>query len=232
MIQVISCRKHVEMNYFILHKHLSSVWCYLVKGVFEKQSKKLYNWKLRTGLYSPQVNTDKQAQKIGELFQVAAGWKCKISRTYIIRHLTTLQKDVTSPNCYLEKGLQKCVLFVWKTKTREEDLFWWLFGVTVQKSDKILKDFYNLNSLIGHMVSKENNMFKYHNCKPRQSQKATTKPCDKGEVQSCKEPAQMKTKNVWKWLGGLCKIMMQLLQIIQVKRSGSRKRMQSGLVKL
>lgn len=31
---------------------------YLVEGVFEKQGKKFYNWKLRTGLNPPQVNTD------------------------------------------------------------------------------------------------------------------------------------------------------------------------------
>lgn len=46
---------------------------YLVEGVLEKQCKKLYNWKLRTGLNPPQMNTDKQAQKIGKLFQVTAG---------------------------------------------------------------------------------------------------------------------------------------------------------------
>lgn len=46
---------------------------YLVEGVLKKQRKKLYNWKLRTGLNPPQMNTDKQAQKIGELFQVTAG---------------------------------------------------------------------------------------------------------------------------------------------------------------
>lgn len=46
---------------------------YLVEGVLKKQRKKLYNWKLRTGLDPPQMNTDKQAQEVGELFQVTAG---------------------------------------------------------------------------------------------------------------------------------------------------------------
>lgn len=50
---------------------------YLVEGVLKKQGKKLNNWKLRTGLNPPQVNTDKQAQKICELFQVTARWKRK-----------------------------------------------------------------------------------------------------------------------------------------------------------
>lgn len=52
------------------HKHELN---YLVEGVLKKQCKKLYNWKLRTGLDPPQMNTDKQAQKICELFQVTAG---------------------------------------------------------------------------------------------------------------------------------------------------------------
>lgn len=67
---------------------MNNLWCilhkqitvqpndnYLVEGVLEKQGKKLYNWKLRTRLNPPQVDTDKQAQKICELFLVTAGRK-------------------------------------------------------------------------------------------------------------------------------------------------------------
>lgn len=46
---------------------------YLVEGVLKKQGEKLYDWKLRTGLNPPQMNTDKQAQEIGELLQVTGG---------------------------------------------------------------------------------------------------------------------------------------------------------------
>lgn len=46
---------------------------YLVEGVLKKQGEKLYNWKLRTGLNPPQMNTDKQAQEIGEFLQVTGG---------------------------------------------------------------------------------------------------------------------------------------------------------------
>lgn len=50
---------------------------YLVEGVLEEQGKKFYNWKLRTRLNPPQVNTDEQTQEICELFQVAVRQKEK-----------------------------------------------------------------------------------------------------------------------------------------------------------
>lgn len=46
---------------------------YLVEGVLKKQGEKLHDWKLRTGLNPPQMNTDKQPQEIGEFLQVTGG---------------------------------------------------------------------------------------------------------------------------------------------------------------
>lgn len=59
---------------------------YLVEGVFEKQTKKLYDRKLGARLDPSQVNTDKQAQKICKLFQVTV--ELKKNKKTLKRNLT------------------------------------------------------------------------------------------------------------------------------------------------
>lgn len=68
---------------------------YLVKCVLKKQRKKLNNWKLGTGFNPPQMNTDEQAQKIGELFQVTA----KRERTQILRELLHIRAERLEVPC-------------------------------------------------------------------------------------------------------------------------------------
>lgn len=68
---------------------------YLVECVLKKQSKKLNNWKLRTGFNPPQMNTDEQAQKIGELFQVTA----KRERAQILRELLRIRGERLALSC-------------------------------------------------------------------------------------------------------------------------------------
>lgn len=79
--EIILYRKNSEI-FGVLQKHIFMTfdwpnWLYLVEGILKKQGKKLYNWKLRARLDPPQVNADKEAQEISELFQVTAGWKRK-----------------------------------------------------------------------------------------------------------------------------------------------------------
>lgn len=70
---IVRKRLHAVTDFILKKINSHEELHYLVEGVLEKQGEKLYNWKLRTGLNPPQMNTDKQAQEIGEFLQVTGG---------------------------------------------------------------------------------------------------------------------------------------------------------------